>query len=69
MTDHQKVDIGILLDKCGINYTEEQLEKLEELLENLGVFCKNIETNFSQDVEENIRFHQKIKFVSSLCKS
>ena len=28
--------IGILLDKCGINYTEEQLEKLEELVENLG---------------------------------
>ena len=54
MTVHQKVDIGILLDKCGINYTEEQLEKLEELLENLGVFCKNMEmTNFSQeDVEE-----------------
>ena len=24
---------------------------------------------FAQDVEENIRFHQKIKFVSSLCKS
>ena len=36
MTDHEKVDIGILLDKCGINYTEEQLEKLEELLKNLG---------------------------------
>ena len=51
MKDHERVDIGILLDKCGINYTEGQLEKLEELLENLGIFCK-IETNISQHGEE-----------------
>ena len=37
MTDHQKVDIGILLDKCGIKYTEEQLKKLKELLETLAL--------------------------------
>ena len=59
MTDHQKVDIGILLDKCGINYTEEQLEKLEKLLENFGVFCK-IETNFSQYGEELIKVEASI---------
>ena len=51
MKEHERVDIGILLDKCGINYTEGQLEKLEELLENLGIFCK-IETNISQHGEE-----------------
>ena len=29
------MNIGILLDMCGIFYTEEQLMKLEKLIENL----------------------------------
>ena len=32
----KKEKVGILLDKCSIKYTEEQLKELKELLENWG---------------------------------
>ena len=41
------IDIGILLDVCGITYTEEQLMKLDKLLNNLLQKYINVYSNDS----------------------
>ena len=56
MKVYQSMNIGILLDMCGIEYSQEQLEKLEKLIENLGIFPKIEETQeekVSVKVENN----------------
>ena len=63
------MNIGILLDMCGIFYTEEQLMKLEKLIENLFqklVGSKNYEivenhenSEIQTDDDQNDDFKEK----------
>ena len=55
-----QIKVGILLDVCGISYTEKQRNKLEELL---NIFIqKNIDKTLNQ-VQQNLSYNLKEKNV------